>query len=174
MDNNRAEVDRLLSLPPKERQSWLQAKAASGQTAVHLAIMHNRVWALRKLHAVGVDLTAPLFCSSAGSGGGRQRGCELLGGAPWFETGPPSSGIHVLYLATLYGCLDVLKYLTAGNASAVGTAMLIPRPSSPPMPWHRPRHNVGKNDRRALGVHAPHQPADGGSLLAAEVRTVVQ
>ena len=86
------------------------ASTATGHTVVHLAVMHNRIWALRRLQAIGVDLTAPLQCYT--------RSCDLLGGAPWFETGPPQSGIPVLYLATLYGVLEVLEFLTSSDTGA--------------------------------------------------------
>ena len=139
LDDDQAELTRLLQLPPPKRAPLLAARTQSGYGAVHVAIMHNRVAALKLLHAAGVDLAAPLRC--------HPEVCNMLGTSPWFEqpsaapegwvlatgaTAPEAQqeppGIPVLYLAVRYGVIDVLQYLTAAGVSGlnVGTEMPVP------------------------------------------------
>ena len=102
----------------------LEARTHSGQSAGHIAIMHGRVWALPLLRKAGADLSESLHCNHTDK---TKTACLLIAGSPWWTT-PGPSGIHPLYLATMYGVLPVVKYLTAqGGSLAVGTLMKISR-----------------------------------------------
>ena len=135
LDNDEAAVDRLLALPARQRRPLLDARVHSGHSAVHMAITHNRVWALRKLHAAGVDLLAPLHCRTADDeseeawrrvSSPEKLSCDMLGGSLWFESGPPQAGFHVLYLAVLYGALPVLKFYVESGIATVDTRIPVP------------------------------------------------
>lgn len=135
LDNDEAAVDRLLALPARQRRPLLDARVHSGHSAVHMAITHNRVWALRKLHAAGVDLLAPLHCRTADDeseeawrrvSSPEKLSCDMLGGSLWFESGPPKAGFHVLYLAVLYGALPVLKFYVESGIATVDTRIPVP------------------------------------------------
>jgi hypothetical protein len=64
LNNNEAAArDALASSAQDTRRQMLQAQLHSGQSVVHVAVMFNRVWALKLLREQGVDLSAPLHCN---------------------------------------------------------------------------------------------------------------
>ena len=121
LDNDEEAALKMLKSRPKRVRQLLKAKAETGHSAVHIAIMHNRLWALRALLDAGADLSEPLLCTDAGKGD-----CALLAGSPWWNE-PSPEGVHVLYLATMYGTLDALKFLVEEGGVEVGTRMRVGR-----------------------------------------------
>ncbi len=64
LDNDEAQANRLLDgLAEEALLETLQSHLHSGQSAVHVAVMFNRVWALKLLQQRGMDLSAPLYCN---------------------------------------------------------------------------------------------------------------
>ena len=107
------------------------ARIHTGQAAWHLAIMHNRVPALRALRSAGVDITAPMNCDTSEARtpayrrewkGAQLATCLLLGGSPWFRGSGPG-GMSPFYLATQYGTLDVVKYFVEEVGVPIGSTM---------------------------------------------------
>lgn len=65
LDNDEIQAKRLLAGSTKEsRLMMLQSQLHSGQSAVHISVMFNRVWALKLLRQQGVDLSVPLRCNT--------------------------------------------------------------------------------------------------------------
>jgi len=111
----------------KKKRQLLRSHVHSGQSAVHMAIMHGRVWALRLLQAAGAKLDEPMHCSKPTIDGKKKIICLLITGSPWWKE-PSPAGIHPLYLAAVYNQgLGVIEYLTApdGGGLDVATAMKV-------------------------------------------------
>ena len=111
----------------KKKRQLLRSHVHSGQSAVHMAIMHGRVWALRLLQAAGAKLDEPMHCSKPTIDGKKKIICLLITGSPWWKE-PSPAGIHPLYLAAVYNQgLGVIEYLTApdGGGLDVATAMRV-------------------------------------------------
>ena len=63
LDNDEPQAKRLLAgLKRDAREQMLQSHLHSGHSAAHMAVMFNRVWALKLLRQQGMDLSVPLRC----------------------------------------------------------------------------------------------------------------
>ena len=56
-----------------------EARIHTGQQAWHLAVMHNRVDALRQIRRAGVDITQPMHCDNTGDNTPAYRKASHLG-----------------------------------------------------------------------------------------------
>ena len=64
LNNDEAQATRLVGgLTQDALHETLQSHLHSGQSAVHIAVMFNRVWALKLLQKHGMDMSAPLYCN---------------------------------------------------------------------------------------------------------------
>jgi hypothetical protein len=106
LDNNAEGVAAALADTTTDHTAGLH----TGQKPWHLAVMHNRVEALRLMAAAGLDITSPMHCDynsipeyRAQPHFSKLQTCMLLGGSPWFR-GSGIHGIANLYLATQCEC----------------------------------------------------------------------
>jgi hypothetical protein len=65
LDNNEAQANHIIDgLTQEALFETLRSHLHSGQNAVHIAVMFNRVWALKLLQQRGMDLSTPLHCNA--------------------------------------------------------------------------------------------------------------
>ena len=128
LDDDQAAATRLLQSPTASVQRMLRARSKQGLSAVHVAVMHNRLWALPALSAAGADFSEEVLCTE-------RDYCALWAVSASFPSGVQGAG--ALYLATMYGTLGALQYLVTEEGLSLSDPFRVGRLVQGQWRWSR-------------------------------------
>ena len=128
LDDDQAAATRLLQSPATSVQRMLRARSKQGLSAVHVAVMHNRLWALPALSAAGADFSEEVLCTE-------RDYCALWAVSASFPSGVQGAG--ALYLATMYGTLGALQYLVTEEGLSLSDPFRVGRLVQGQWRWSR-------------------------------------
>ena len=128
LDDDQAAATRLLQSPAASVQRMLRARSKQGLSAVHVAVMHNRLWALPALSAAGADFSEEVLCTE-------RDYCALWAVSASFPSGVQGAG--ALYLATMYGTLGALQYLVTEEGLSLSDPFRVGRLVQGQWRWSR-------------------------------------
>ena len=106
----------------------LRARSKQGLSAVHVAVMHNRLWALPALSAAGADFSEEVLCTELDY-------CALWAVSASFPSGVQGAG--ALYLAAMYGTLGALQYLVTEEGLSLSDPFRVGRLVQGQWRWSR-------------------------------------
>ena len=128
LDDDQAAATRLLQSPTGSVQRMLRARSKQGLSAVHVAVMHNRLWALPALSAAGADFSEEVLCTE-------RDYCALWAVSASFPSGVQGAG--ALYLAAMYGTLGALQYLVTEEGLSLSDPFRVGRLVQGQWRWSR-------------------------------------